>query len=263
MSIDFSKNVDAWGLLDKTFMPDGGDTCHREGMFFSLLGMQKIKEQGFQTPIFDRFLFVMRSLHPSPGVLLRHSNPDYDASDWDRMSRDQLQPMVIACGYWSERELKKLAKGHLKRGFLFANNTRRNGATKKNHGTFVAGETRNYDWKIPDPTGPEIWGNFIRAFKCWPLYPLLLIFDIETFVGAIKWRWFPKHNIALNHTLSVLQSRDRMPTPWTYLSLWVMPMDKLIALCKEHLNDPYVAMPFLGELLEQTWNQITNKGETK
>lgn len=198
---------------------------------------------------------IFQKLHPHPGVLLRHSNPDYDSSDWDRMSRDQLQSMVIAMGYWDQQQLKQLTWGHLKRGFIFTNNTRQNGATKRNHGA----NGYSYAWKFPDITGPEIWGNFIRAFNAWWLYPLLVIFDIELFGGAIRWRFFSKHNIALNHTLSQMQAIDRMPTPLSWLASKIMPVPKLIEICKDHLDDPYVEMPEFGSMFDDAWASICTK----
>ena len=251
--------IDPDGLLDKKFLSDGGDTCHREGFNWSLVGMMGFKKaqkylsaQGRRYP---HFFKIIQKLHPHPGVLLRHSNPNYDASDWDRMSRDQIQSMVIAMGYFSTYELKRFCKGHLKRGFLFANNTRRNGSTKKNHN----GKDRNYSWKVPDLTGPEIWGNIIRSYRAYYLYPLLLLFDFELLAGAIRWRWFASHNIALNHTLSQMQSVDRMPTPISWLAEKIMPVSKLIVICEDHLNDRYVAMPFLTLMLRDAWQEIRRR----
>jgi len=175
------------------------------------------------------------------------------------MSRDQLTPMIIAAGYWDKEELRKIAKGHLKRGFLFTNNTRRNGANKINHGKLVAGEIRNYDWKIPDPTGPSIWSNFIRAYNFWPLYPLLLLFDIELFVNSILWRYFRKDNIAMNYTLTLLQANDRMPTPWGWLSRKIMPVKKLIKLIGEHFTDfGHGDMYFFKPMFEDAWESVTD-----
>lgn len=254
---DVSKFIDKWGLLDKLASPDGGDTCQRMGMYFSLKGMiikgmlrQEIAE------LSKWYQETMEKLHPHSGVLLRHSNPDYDASDWDRMSRDQLQPMVIAAGYWSKSELNKLTIGHLKRGFLFTNNTRQNGATKRNHGT----DNYSYAWKLPDLTGPEIWGNFIRSHSAWYLWPLLWIFDLELLGGAIKWRWFPKHNIAMNQALSQLQAIDRLPTPISWLASKVMPMPKYIALIHDHFDDFGVGqdMQFFSQMFKDAYASITH-----
>lgn len=243
-----SDYIDEWGLLDKKRNKDGGDTCQREGMYFCLLWWVGMRVYH------DRFATVMSKLHPHPGVLLRHSNPNYDASDWDRMSRDQIQAMVIAMGYWSKDELKKFTKGHAKRAFIFANNTRQNGATKRNHGS----KGRSYAWKFPDITGPEIWGNLIRAFNAWYLYPLLCVLDcLELVWGAVAWRIGKKHNIALNQTLSQMQSYDRLPTPASWLANKIMPIPKMIEICKDHLDDPYVEMPFFGEMFDKAWANIS------
>lgn len=223
------KFIDQWGLLDKLYKPDGGDTCQREGMFFALAKMSKAED----LMLYERFDHVWEKLHPHPGVLLRHCNPEYDASDWDRMSRDQLQPVIIAFGYWDIQQLRKLAWGHLKRGFIFTNNTRQNGATKRNHGQ----KGYSYAWKLPDFTGPEIWANFIRAFKAWYLYPLLLVFDLELLFGSIKWRYFPRNNIAMNQTLSKLQGLDRLPTPWTWLAEKICPIEYMIDHIADHFDD--------------------------
>lgn len=248
----FTDFIDRWGLLDKLIGPDGGDTCHREYLFFSLMAMAHEEIQAE-----NRFEEVNRKLHVSPGVLVRHSNPEYDASDWDRMSRDQMQPAIIAMGYYSKKELRKLALGHLQRGFLFTNNTRQNGATKRNHGE----KNYSYAWKFPDLTLFEIWGNFIRSFNAWYLYPLLLVFDLELLGGAIKWRFWPKHNITLNHTVSQLQALDRLPTPLSFLAVKIMPIEKLVLLAEEHLTDfhPTDDMKFFGQMYRDAYSRIKQK----
>jgi len=258
--LSVSKFIDKFGLLDKKHKPDGGDSGHREGLYWSLLAMMSIidKKQYLRSSHFRyevQYLNVMRKIHPHDGVILRHSNPLYDASDWDRMSRDQLQPNIIAAGYWSKKQLVRLLKGHLVRGLLFAGNTRRNGATKSNHNKLVAGEIRNYGWKIPDLTGPDIWANYIRAFNIKILYPLLLILDIELFIGSIIWR-YKKGNITMNHTLSLLQAIDRMPTFWTWLSKKIMTPEKLIKLTGEHFRDFPDDMVFFEDMFIDAYRNI-------
>ena len=249
--------IDKWGLLDKLAAPDGGDSCQREGMFWALIGMmtKPLKYKWLAAINRDsvEWFIVMKKLHPHNGVLLRHSNPRYDASDWDRMSRDQLQPVVIACGY-HPCHLGKLTLGHLKRGFLFTNNVRQNGATKRNHGS----DSYSYAWKFPDLTGPEIWANFIRSWNAWYLYPLLIIFDLELLVGAIKWRFFPRHNIAMNQALSQMQALDRMPTLFSWIASKVMPMDKYITLIASHFTDFGVGkdMQFFSEMFQDALESI-------
>lgn len=248
--------IDKWGLLDKVYMPDGGDTCHREGTFWSLLGMMSDADSVLWLERFHRdeddYLAIMKKLHVDNGVFVRHVRPLNDVNSWDRMSRDQFQPMVIAAGYWSKEELSKIIKGHRSRGFLFCTNTRKNGATRHNHGKVVAGEIRDYGWKLPDITGLEILGNFIRSKKSWFFYLALFICDIEGLFGSIKWRCFPKHNIALNHTLSLLQACHRLPTPLSWLSRKIMPFERLFDLIQDHLDDlhPSDDMQFLADMFK-------------
>ena len=252
MSQNVKPFIDEFGLLDKIAGRDGGDTCHREGVWFSLTGMLGLKKsQKWLEQRELQFQSVMAKIHPAPGVLIRHPDPNRDASDWDRMSRDQLQPVIIACGYWSKTELKKLAWGHLMRGFLFTNNVRQNGANKRSHGT----GDYDYSWRFPDVTLFEIWGNFIRAFKAWYLWPLLLITDLELLFGAVKWKYWPKHNIALNQTLSMMQGYDRLSTPWSWIAVKVCPIPYMIDFIKDHLDDFDIKetpnpedMEFLAEL---------------
>lgn len=251
-----SDYIDNAGLLDKKTNADGGDTCQREGMYWTLAAMLNVNPMYPKYARDQNFHDVTKKLHPVDGVLLRHSNPSWDASDWDRMSRDQLQPMIIAMGYWSKHELQRLRRGHRRRGYFFTNNTRKNGANKLNHGTEVAGEKRDYSWKTPDITGPEIWGNFIRAQRAWWFYPLLMVYDLELFVGAILWRHYKNHNIALNHTLSQMQAIDIMPTPLSWLASKIMRVDKLLEICADHLDDPYVEMPIFTYMFREAWEAI-------
>lgn len=256
--------VDEWGLLDKLSGADGGDSGQREGMYWALLAM--IKETTEQAAFrrnkesyLKQYHKVMDKIHPTPGLILRHSNPDYDASDWDRMSRDQLQPNIIAAGYWDKEELQDLNKGCRRRGYLFASNTRRNGATKYNHGEDVAGEVRDFSWKLPDLTGPEIMGNLIRAYKAWYLYPILILCDFELLGGAIKWRYFAKHNITMNQTLSQMQAADRMGTPLSWLANKVMPIPKLITLLEDHFTDFSKDMRFFGPMFRKALESIKRR----
>lgn len=248
-----SDYVDKWGTFDKKFMPDGGDSLHRVFFFWSLAGMMGfIKQAEWSTKINQKITDHIKIHKVHQGNYVRHPNKDWDASDFDRMSRDQLKPLVVALGYWDRKELKDFTIGHLKRGFLFCNNTRQNGANKFTHGT----KNYDYSWRFPDVTGPDVWALFIRAWKAWPLYPLLLLFDIYLIVTAIKWRWFPKHNIALNSTLSLMQAIHRLPTPLSWLASKTMPVPKLIEICREHLNDQYVAMPFLADMMRDAWEEL-------
>lgn len=257
MATEIEKFIDEWGTFDKHYKPDGGDSCHRVGMYFTLLGLMGPTQNGkYPFSTHDHFCKMFSKHHVAPGIFVRHPNADWDASDWDRMSRDQLHPMIMAAGLWKKAQLKAITKGHLKRGFVFTNNTRRNGANKRNHGIMEAGEVRNYNWKIPDPTGPEIWAIFIRAWGAWFLWPLLLIFDLESLFGSIKWRLWPTHNIAMNHCLVTLYSAKRLPTPVSWLSRKIMPVERLILLIEDHFTDFPNDMIFFGPMFRDAWEVV-------
>jgi len=238
MREDIDRFWDQWGTLDKLWAIDGGDSCQRVAMYYSLLAiMPDEKKHKYPKNTQADFNKVMALHHVDDGVFIRHPNAKWDASDWDRMSRDQFHPMIIAAGYWSKEHLKKMTKGHLKRGFLFTNNTRHNGSTKRNHGVIEGEWTRDYGWKMPDLTGPDSWGSFIRAWRLWFLWPFLWIFDLDMFIGSIIWR-FKDSDIAMNHSLSVLQAKDRLPTPLSWLSTLIMPPEHLVELIGKHFaND--------------------------
>lgn len=247
---------DKYGTLDKLWRPDGGDSAHRVGMYYALLGMMSDEKKAkYPRNTVEEFLKVAKLHHVSPGVLVRHPNKDWDSSDWDRMSRDQMQPFIIACGFYSRDELAKFTKGHALRGFLFANNTRKNGANKFTHGKLIYGEVRDYSWKFPDPTGPDIWGNFIRAWGLWYLWPILLFTDLEMLIGSFLWRFFPKHNIAMNHTLTQLQAMKTLGTPLSWLSGKLMPVPRLITLIEDHFNDFPDDMIFFGMMFKDAYER--------
>lgn len=257
--MEITKFIDKWNMIDKTYLADGGDSAAKTGAYFSLMGMlspsQKKKwEEKSQRDTKEWFDAIVPKYHPTPGVILRHINTEWDSSDFDRHSRDQIQPNIIAFGYWSERELRRMAWGHLKRGFIFTGNVRQNGATKRNHGK----NGYSYAWRFPDITGPEVWGNFIRSYRAWLLWPALLLFDLELLGSAINWRFFKKNNIAINHTLSQLQALDRLPTPWAWLASKIMPVPRLIELCRGHWTDFGVGedTEFLADMMQDAYSNI-------
>lgn len=261
--------IDKWNMIDKLCDPDGGDSAAKMGMYFSLMGMMSDADRerwersaGWGTQ--EWFDFIVPKYHVIDGVVIRHVNREWDSSDFDRHSRDQLKPNLIAFGYWSRHELKSMLWGHLKRGFLFAGNTRQNGATKENHGKVKdpsTGELFDYSWRFPDVTLFDFWGAAIRAYKAWWLYPVLWLTDIYLVVGAIKWRFFAKNNITLNFVVTLFQAIDRLPTPWWRLSVWIMPPEKLIELAREHLTDFGKGQDteFMADMMIDAYKNIRSK----
>jgi hypothetical protein len=134
-----------------------------------------------------------------------------DASKWwgqpDRFSRDQLIPLlVLGCLKGNNTLIHSTFVAHLWRGLLFAWNTRQDGAMAE-------------PWKMPDITGPEVLGLWLRVFK--PLgYKLLLpICDIETLVNSLLWRFYqPSTNRVTRNVLLVAIAQRQSSTIISWLA---------------------------------------------
>lgn len=206
---------DPYGLIVQLTGRDGGDSCQRMGMFYYALA--RLGE-----PYANAYSHSLDLLeHPDkPGIYRRHPDPSMWYSDWDRFSRDQATPLVICMGELNfKSRLWDFFKGHVKR-WGFMTNTRKNGVWKdeKEHQVKAAPwKDWDYKWKVPDLCGPEFFGLYIRAFKWWWLYPLLLICDLETFAGSIS-RRFSKDKDVLNHVMISHYATTHYPTPIIWLA---------------------------------------------
>ena len=257
-SEDLTRYLDDWKLIDKVVGRDGGDVCHKESRFWACLAIMSEDDRKKWLSAFQRRRadvdWILAMFQPSPGILLRHPNPDIDAGDWDRGSRDMLKSYAIACGYWSQNQLKRLIKGHAKRLFLLATNTRQNGANKWNHGK------GGYDYspRTPDVTGPKVWNAYLRGLNKWYLWPFIFALDIELLGGAINWRYFKKSNLAQNQAMEQLQATDRLSTPFSWLANKIMPIEKLIELVADHLDDhhPTDDTRFLADMMRDAWEEL-------
>lgn len=217
--------VDEWGMVVKDHR-GGGDSAHRVG--FIKLGLEFLRSEGLEVPEeFKRFtkLSYLESLSVlecpnSPGNFRRHpANPPW-ASECNRFSRDQATSLLMSMGYEPKAypSLCKFFKAHLRRGLLFMTNTRRNGATRENHGTEFKKDGngkpvfRNYNWKLPDLTGPEFWALYIRAFRIKWMYPLLYILDLETLISVYSRIKNAEDNDDLNLICILVNAHMTMPT---------------------------------------------------
>jgi hypothetical protein len=204
---------------------DGGDTLANEGTYFFLhhIGAKEIPQRNLL------WVHVLRQLLDDKTSKLRRCNslvkPDW-TQDLDRGSRDQLRPFFAACATNTtyRTEARRVVLEHLKRGFLFTYNTRRNGATKENHGQVykvVSGKEvkRDYSWKMPDFTGPEYVALMIRAAKLKILYPLLGVLDLFAVGAALLAHLRPEADTdCRNQVLGLAVSQLVMPTPFSWLA---------------------------------------------
>jgi len=192
------KYIDEWGMVAQGAPHrDGGDSCHRMGMYY--FGLEIRKKLGISNKTWPRnnskfYELALGKLQNGKGDLRRHPDQSVWYSDWDRASRDQTIPFMCAC---SAIGLKDNAwdyvKSHAKRLFLFTTNTKPNwvypeGDARhvefdwtpwKRFKFFFGWRPRNergdkesvYGTKLPDLTILEFWGMEIRALRLWFLWP--------------------------------------------------------------------------------------------
>lgn len=213
-------NTDKLGL-PLTEGADGGDSCATAG---------NLLVTGFQVPI---QYYLMN------GEPVRHPDKNKWYGRPGRFSRDQL--VALLCGMAIDRRnewaREKLFSMHRKRWFVLAWNRIRNHVYEdyEEHRTKSTPDVAHRpEPKFPDITGPEVWALWIRVWRMWILWPLLLIFDLENLVGTLHWRWFRDDRVTRNHMLTTHVGREVMPTPWSYLSYRLTPWTDLRARWKAH-----------------------------
>jgi len=191
---------------------DGGDTAAIMGTILALVATEEY------TPLFLRGFLL------TPTGLVRHP----DSTKWwgrtDRFSRDQLIPLL--CSYLSHpdrRQSEWIFRRHSRNWFLFAWNTRGNGAV-------------DMPTKTSDFTGPEIWALWIRLSNNPWLKLLLPILDLETLIGSVLWRWYqPKTNrVTRNHMLICKMGMRHSPSITMRLANYINDWDDLISRWAAH-----------------------------
>lgn len=194
---------------------DGGDSCAIAGTIEALGGS-----------VGNALQWVLPEKFISKDTLTPIRHPD--KTKWygqpNRFSRDQLIPFICWCIPHRSIALELTFCAHAKRGFLTAWNTVGNGDNGKPQ------------W--PDITGPEVWALWIRYKRPWWGYPLLYVFDIQTFIGSLQWRWFPKNQLCRNHMLVSLAMKT-WPTPWTWLVNKINDWPALASIWREHCYRAY------------------------
>ena len=192
---------------------DGGDSLNRSAAVWTLLFWNGT------TQATEKQLSALACT--TKGKYRRNNHPFKWYSDCNRTSRDQLIPLLIYFGSTNKSDqLKAMFIDHCKRALLFAYNTRRNFQypTLEQHLRYSTPDVKwDYSWKFPDLTGPEFWALYIRGFNIIYLYPLLMLFDVFTLIGAIVMR-FQKSDDVINHAMTTEYARRRMDTPFMWLA---------------------------------------------
>lgn len=235
--------IDNFGMVVTKFDRDGGDSCaHGCAILYAAVRTMKL------IPLLNLMRKYPSALEVELGLYCRHPNPDKWYSRNDTFSRDQLTPLIAYLSIIGVMApIRRLFKQHLKRGLLFAWNTREIDS--------YPGQD-NYKWKIPDITGPEIWAMWIRAFNCYTLYPLLFLFDIQTLISSILYRFkLTDSTLQMNHVLMVDFSNEVMPTLISKLAKWIYGKETPKAALTKSWGPEWQPPvdDFLIRLIDQQW----------
>lgn len=193
--MDFEKYFDKYRLLVGS-KEDPGDSIQRTYMY--RLGMLWFARESILTG----FHMMLRC---SKGNYKRHAANGW-WSDCDRMSRDQMTSVVIWLAETKHNVLFKEFYVELLKRFGFFTNTRRNGATKENHGKRkwpnhpTNFSKYDYSKKIADFVTLKFLAIWIRGANAWYLRPLLYLLDLEALIGTIRHNK-TKESDVLNHLI--------------------------------------------------------------
>lgn len=216
--------ADKYGLLcrqqftSRGVVLDGGDSLHKTSHWaiYSYLG-------GTYESIEDlrRSTKALINCIMGYSMVVRNPDPDKWYSKPNTLSRDQLKAYLAFLSIsGAKRTLKHLFLNHMTRLLLFTTNTRNNGSypTLEEYNKHSPQKPWDgYKWKIPDVTLFEVWALYIRGFRAQFLYPLLLIFDLESLVGAILSKYNGNTDLA-NDLGAYLLSKQTMDTPVMWLA---------------------------------------------
>lgn len=165
---------------------DGGDTLANEARYWFNLYISKTFSDRDIDPG-----SVLNLLQIEDCVFIRNPIKYNDPND---VSRDQMTPLIALLGLMGFKDmLKTILKKQLSRWGLFPNK---------------------------DIDGPVDFGNYIRAFKAWYLYPFLWLTDLGLVVESII-RNFSKVTDSsddLDHTVLLIQAQHVLPTLISFIA---------------------------------------------
>jgi hypothetical protein len=229
-SLNRPRYIDADGIpgckldfysADGDYAFDGGDSLAIVCTILTFDDLSPILDEEFIDPLYLRLQLLM--FMNNEGVPLRHPDKTKWYGQADRCSRDQLIPLLC---YFSTGVYKSMAKrvfkAHLRRGLIFAWNTRANGQMVT-------------PWKLPDLTGPDVWALWLRAFQPWYANLILPILDIQLLISSFLWR-HKLSNITRNHMLSCIVARNILPNFISKLAFRINDWDTLIIKWFKHTN---------------------------
>lgn len=225
--------MDSWGLIGTRWPSgiDGGDTSHKMAHLAIAMHLLHSDMDG---------IAAMALIHRW-GPMVRHPDIFKWYSNPKTFSRDQFSPRVIAASLLGLRSaLNDFFSAHLKHFLLFAWNT----IPSWNEGTKA---------KMPDITGLENLGFYIRGYRLYLFYPLLFIFDLETLINAIIKRFDSDFDINNGLAAQILAMKI-MPTGLGHLAFKIMKpviVKKLQQYWSKERNEPPIDVLYIEGLRTQ------------
>ena len=236
---DLNRYVDKWGLIVQDIngytQGDGGDACHKT----SHLAIANYINGNEQHPSFNQLISYQNKT-----PFIRHPDPSMWYSETDRFSRDQSYPYIIALSLLNNRTmLFHYFIRHSLHLFLFTWNTYPNWYKK---------DDPKCKWKLPDLTLFEFFNIYIRGFRLYILYPLLLLGDLEMMISCLIKLHDNDKDVA-NSLASVLLAKEIMPTPLSYLAR------KFLKPIVQKKLDLYFSEELLEPPINEYYKPIINK----
>lgn len=197
---------------------DGGDSCQRMGMYYVGLKLLGIEKDFLGRKPSLGLIHAISTLRCGLGNFKRHPDKNKWYSDPDRMSRDQVTPIICALGlYGFKWILWDFLIAHILR-LGFTTNTRRNHTYKPSDPRYTGPHHKySHKWKLPDFTGPEFWSSIFRGLDWWFMYPLFFLGDLENLVNTLIIVFHRAKDRTeaddLNHIISTKFSLEKYPTP--------------------------------------------------
>lgn len=183
--------LDANGLITQA-NGDGGDKLQREGFWYEGLFLNAYYPM---IPAMASYRTALSILTDAIGNLERDEIQYTAVLDPNDVSRDQLVSNVRACGYYGYNSVTK---------------------------NILSNVVKNYSrYPNNDLAFFQDYGRFIRSFRTWFLYPLLLITDIQLMLSTIVqllWAFDPTEVDDLNLAGDLAQAQHTFPTPWSFLA---------------------------------------------
>jgi hypothetical protein len=173
---------------------DGGDTAANTGRWAFLYAAWFSDDHRSFLNLKLAYISAIEKLTVSPGVLVRHPTQWNDPKD---LSRDQLRINWMAMGMYDLRpQMNEFFWAHLKR----------------------CGKYQNWDFSSPEDI--SVW---IRIYRVWWLWPVLLVTDwftvLQSIVCWFRLAWnYDDVADCLNHDCVLVQGWLILPTPVTWLA---------------------------------------------